>query len=69
MTVDVDRRLLGAPAPDRMGTLTRTVRALEEAGIEAEDIAVRRPTLDEVFLALTGQAGGPRTSLETEVAA
>ncbi|MDX3058285.1 ATP-binding cassette domain-containing protein [Streptomyces sp. NE06-03E] len=69
VTVDVDRRLLGAPAPDRMGTLTRTVRALEEAGIEAEDIAVRRPTLDEVFLALTGQAGGPRTSLETEVAA
>ncbi|WP_322984691.1 ATP-binding cassette domain-containing protein [Streptomyces sp. S584] len=69
VTVDVDRRLLGAPAPDRMSTLTRTVRALEEAGIEAEDIAVRRPTLDEVFLALTGQAGGPRTSLETEVAA
>ncbi|MFF3832109.1 ATP-binding cassette domain-containing protein [Streptomyces sp. NPDC002458] len=69
VTVDMDRRLLGAPAPDRMRTLTRTVRALEEAGIEAEDIAVRRPTLDEVFLALTGQAGGPRTSLETEVAA
>lgn len=69
VTVDVDRRLLGAPAPDRMRALTRTVRALEEAGIEAEDIAVRRPTLDEVFLALTGQAGGPRTSLETEVAA
>ncbi|MBL1288948.1 ATP-binding cassette domain-containing protein [Streptomyces sp. For3] len=69
VTVDVDRRLLGAPAPDRMRTLTRTVRALEEAGIEAEDIAVRRPTLDEVFLALTGQAGGPRTSPETKVAA
>lgn len=69
VTVDVDRRLLGAPAPDRMRTLTRTVRALEEAGIEAEDIAVRRPTLDEVFLALTGPADGPRTPLETEVAA
>ncbi|WP_406495323.1 ATP-binding cassette domain-containing protein [Streptomyces sp. NBC_00846] len=51
--VDTDRRRIGAPAPDRMATLTRTVRALEEAGIEAEDIAVRRPTLDEVFLALT----------------
>ncbi|AXE78660.1 ATP-binding cassette domain-containing protein [Streptomyces atratus] len=51
--VDADRRLIGAPAPDRMATLTRTVRALEEAGIEAEDIAVRRPTLDEVFLSLT----------------
>lgn len=51
---DPDRRLIGAPAGDRMATLSRTVRALEEAGIEAEDIAVRRPTLDEVFLSLTG---------------
>ncbi|MFD9499824.1 ATP-binding cassette domain-containing protein [Streptomyces sp. NPDC060035] len=53
VSVDADRRLLSAPAPDRMAALTRTVRALEEAGIEAEDIAVRRPTLDEVFLSLT----------------
>ncbi|MHC3819116.1 ATP-binding cassette domain-containing protein [Streptomyces sp. DT9] len=52
--LDRDRRLAGAPAGDRMATLTRTVRALAEAGIEAEDIAVRRPTLDEVFLSLTG---------------
>ncbi|MFF2849808.1 ATP-binding cassette domain-containing protein [Streptomyces sp. NPDC058001] len=51
--VDVDRRLLSAPVADRMAALTRTVRALEEAGIEAEDVAVRRPTLDEVFLNLT----------------
>lgn len=51
---DPDRRMVGAPAPDRMATLSRTVRVLEEAGVEAEDIAVRRPTLDEVFLSLTG---------------
>ncbi|MEU9951454.1 ATP-binding cassette domain-containing protein [Streptomyces poriferorum] len=51
---DPDRRLIGAPAGDRMATLSRTVRVLEEAGIEAEDIVVRRPTLDEVFLSLTG---------------
>lgn len=51
---DPDRRLIGAPAGDRVATLSRTVRALEEAGVEAEDIAVRRPTLDEVFLSLTG---------------
>lgn len=51
---DPDRRLLGAPAGDRVAALSRTVRVLEEAGIEAEDIAVRRPTLDEVFLSLTG---------------
>ncbi|MER5988177.1 ATP-binding cassette domain-containing protein [Streptomyces sp. NPDC001787] len=64
LVVDEDRRLLSAPAPDRMAALTRTVRALEEAGIEAEDIAVRRPTLDEVFLSLTD-----RKADHTEVAA
>ncbi|MFG2695770.1 ATP-binding cassette domain-containing protein [Kitasatospora sp. NPDC048407] len=52
-TVDEDRRLLSAPVRDRMAALTEAVRALEAAGIVAEDIAVRRPTLDEVFLHLT----------------
>ncbi|GLW49000.1 daunorubicin resistance protein DrrA family ABC transporter ATP-binding protein [Streptomyces sp. NBRC 14336] len=52
--VDADRRLLSAPVTDRMTALTGVVRALHEAGIEAEDIALRRPTLDEVFLHLTG---------------
>jgi ABC-2 type transport system ATP-binding protein len=35
--------------------LTAAVRALEEHGVTVDDIALRRPTLDEVFLALTGQ--------------
>ncbi|MFC4611868.1 ATP-binding cassette domain-containing protein [Streptomyces maoxianensis] len=52
-TVDEDRRLVSAPVNDRMAALTEAVRDLEAAGIEAEDIAVRRPTLDEVFLHLT----------------
>ncbi|NEC68559.1 ATP-binding cassette domain-containing protein [Streptomyces sp. SID9727] len=60
---DPDRRTVGAPAADRVAVLTRAVRALADAGIEAEDIAVRRPTLDEVFLALTGSGD------EKEVAA
>ncbi|MFD0114415.1 ATP-binding cassette domain-containing protein [Streptomyces sp. NPDC058320] len=53
-TVDADRRLVSASVPDRMAALTEAVRALQDAGVEAEDIAVRRPTLDEVFLHLTG---------------
>ncbi|MFE9020612.1 ATP-binding cassette domain-containing protein [Streptomyces sp. NPDC007808] len=52
--VDADRRLLSAAVSDRMAALSGVVRALERAGIEAEDIALRRPTLDEVFLHLTG---------------
>ncbi|WP_328495639.1 ATP-binding cassette domain-containing protein [Streptomyces sp. NBC_00414] len=53
ITVDVDRRLLSAPVTDRMRALAGVVRTLEEAGMEAEDVALRRPTLDEVFLRLT----------------
>ncbi|CAM5251649.1 ATP-binding cassette domain-containing protein OS=Streptomyces tendae OX=1932 GN=GUR47_19065 PE=4 SV=1 [Streptomyces tendae] len=51
--VDTDRRLLSAPVADRMAALSGVLRALEDAGIEAEDVALRRPTLDEVFLHLT----------------
>ncbi|MFJ9818837.1 ATP-binding cassette domain-containing protein [Streptomyces sp. NPDC101151] len=54
VSVDTDRRLLSAPVTDRMGALSEVVRALEAAGIEAADVALRRPTLDEVFLHLTG---------------
>ncbi|MFI0139295.1 ATP-binding cassette domain-containing protein [Streptomyces luteogriseus] len=54
VSVDADRRLLSAPVTDRMEALSGVVRALQEAGIEAEDVALRRPTLDEVFLHLTG---------------
>ncbi|QYX78332.1 ATP-binding cassette domain-containing protein [Streptomyces akebiae] len=54
VSVDTDRRRLSAPVTDRMTALTTVVRALADSGIEAEDIALRRPTLDEVFLHLTG---------------
>ncbi|UCM91854.1 ATP-binding cassette domain-containing protein [Streptomyces marincola] len=50
---DPERALVSAPVTDRMTALTETVRALAAAGIDAEDIALRRPTLDEVFLHLT----------------
>ncbi|MFF5477381.1 ATP-binding cassette domain-containing protein [Streptomyces sp. NPDC012935] len=55
ISVDPDRRLLSALVTDRMAALSGVVRALEQAGIEAEDVALRRPTLDEVFLHLTGR--------------
>ncbi|MER7198336.1 daunorubicin/doxorubicin resistance ABC transporter ATP-binding protein DrrA [Streptomyces sp. CB01635] len=64
-TVDADRRLVSAPVADRMAALTEVVRALQDAGVEAEDIAVRRPTLDEVFLHLTGSGRpGPKDAAE-----
>ncbi|MGZ9932473.1 ATP-binding cassette domain-containing protein [Streptomyces sp. NC-S4] len=51
--VDPDTLTLSFPVADRMAGLARTLRTLEGAGIEAADLAVRRPTLDEVFLHLT----------------
>ncbi|MDN3356795.1 ATP-binding cassette domain-containing protein [Actinomadura sp. DC4] len=42
------------PAPDGPGTLTEVVKRVEDAGVALTDIALRRPSLDEVFLALTG---------------
>jgi ABC-2 type transport system ATP-binding protein len=39
------------------------VRALDAAAITVDDITLRRPTLDEVFMALTGRtASAPATS-------
>ena len=54
--VDADRetRRVSAPVADRTKTLVALARGLDDRGIVAEDIAVRRPTLDEVFLHLTG---------------
>ncbi|MBA9004600.1 ATP-binding cassette domain-containing protein [Thermomonospora cellulosilytica] len=53
VTADADTRRLGVPAAERVAVLTEAVRALDAAGIAVEDIAIRRPTLDEVFLHLT----------------
>lgn len=41
------------PAPDGAQSLIRVASALDAAGIAVEDLVLRRPTLDEVFLHLT----------------
>jgi ABC-2 type transport system ATP-binding protein len=53
--VDSDHRRVSVPIVAHDGVLTRAVRALDEAGVHVDDIGFRRPTLDEVFLMLTGQ--------------
>ena len=40
----------------RHGTIVEAVRRLSDAGVEVDDLALRRPTLDDVFLTLTGHA-------------
>jgi ABC-2 type transport system ATP-binding protein len=48
--------LVSVPLRNRSGAIADAVRRLDEAGITIDDIAVRRPTLDDVFLRLTGHA-------------
>jgi ABC-2 type transport system ATP-binding protein len=54
--VDVPARRASVPADDGSARLMEALRALDQEGIAVEDISLRRPTLDEVFLALTGKA-------------
>jgi ABC-2 type transport system ATP-binding protein len=53
-TSDPATRRCSVAAPCGAALLPTVVRALDDAGITVEDITLRRPTLDEVFLALTG---------------
>ncbi|MCK8679204.1 ATP-binding cassette domain-containing protein [Streptomyces lichenis] len=48
-------RRVHAPVSDRVAALTEVARTLQDEGIAAEDIGLRRPSLDDVFLRLTGE--------------
>jgi ABC-2 type transport system ATP-binding protein len=50
LEVDVHRRRLTGPVATGIVTLPELVRRLDAAGVPTEDVAVRRPSLDEVFL-------------------
>ncbi|WP_280446163.1 ATP-binding cassette domain-containing protein, partial [Nocardia brasiliensis] len=52
LTSDSDR--ITIPAPDGAKTLAEALRRLDGAQVELVDIALRRPSLDDVFLQLTG---------------
>jgi ABC-2 type transport system ATP-binding protein len=49
-----NKRCLVVHAPGGSKTLMEVVRALDEAGIAPDDLEMHKPTLDEVFLTLTG---------------
>jgi ABC-2 type transport system ATP-binding protein len=49
-----EQDLLRVPFRHRRGAIAEAVRRLDDAGLGIDDIAVRRPTLDDVFLSLTG---------------
>ncbi|HWB67813.1 MAG TPA: ATP-binding cassette domain-containing protein [Mycobacteriales bacterium] len=56
LTVAVERRMLSIPAPREAADLSRVADAVAATGVPVDEVALRRPTLDDAFLALTGQA-------------
>ncbi|MGO4131480.1 ATP-binding cassette domain-containing protein [Janibacter sp. RAF20_2_2] len=61
--VDADARRLTAPGAG-VADLTRIAGALDGAGIEVDDLGMQRPSLDDVFLSLTGHAAEEATNQE-----
>jgi len=51
----VDDARVSVRVAREQGTIMEAARRLDQAGIDADDVAVRRPTLDDVFLTLTGR--------------
>ena len=51
----------------RSGVIAQAVLRLTDADVGIEDITLRRPTLDDVFIALTGHAAAVEPSTELPV--
>jgi ABC-2 type transport system ATP-binding protein len=54
VSVDAHTRKLIAPVAGGAKLLAEVIRELDDNGVEIDDVALRRPTLDDVFLSLTG---------------
>jgi ABC-2 type transport system ATP-binding protein len=62
--VDRERRHLTLPVTGGSRILMDVVRDLDAADVRLDDLALRRPTLDDVFLTLTGHAAEEPTPEE-----
>ena len=55
-TLDEGLRMISAPVSTGATALFEVLKSLDEAGIHALDIGLKRPSLDDVFLSLTGHS-------------
>jgi ABC-2 type transport system ATP-binding protein len=56
ISVSTEKRTVSIPAPRETIDLAAVANAVHETGLAVDEVALRRPTLDDAFLALTGQA-------------
>ncbi len=55
VVIDAERRSLRVPVTGGASVLVEALRVLDSAGIGVDDVGLHRPTLDDVFLTLTGR--------------
>ncbi|TCO61021.1 ATP-binding cassette domain-containing protein [Actinocrispum wychmicini] len=67
--IDKEKLLISVPVTDRVAALTEIAQALRDGHVDMADLALRRPTLDEVFLHLTEKADSADKTDKTEVPA
>jgi ABC-2 type transport system ATP-binding protein len=65
---DLDTSRVSVAADGGADQLTVVVRLLDERGIAVDDVGLRRPSLDEVFLTLTGRGVAPATTDQADPA-
>ncbi len=68
---DPERRTVSIPAPGEAADLLAVTQVVATIGVSVEEVALRRPTLDDTFLALTGEPTeeDPMDELRMEVPA
>ena len=64
--VDEGLRMISAPVSTGATALIETLRSLDTAGIHPLDVSLKRPSLDDVFLSLTGHAAEEKKEEEVE---
>ena len=65
-TLDEGLRQISSPVSTGSAALFEVLKALDGAGIHALDVGLKRPSLDDVFLSLTGHAAEEKKVEETE---
>jgi len=68
LTVEEHTRRLTVPVTGGAKLLAEVIRELDVRGIEIDDIGLRRPTLDDVFLSLTGHVAEAKPEENGETA-
>jgi ABC-2 type transport system ATP-binding protein len=68
VAVDEQNRTLTAPVTGGSGVLVEVLRRFDAGSVKVLDVAMRRPTLDDVFLTLTGHtAENGKVAVESDI--